>query len=287
MQSGIQLVCAMWVMATLSLALVALRLYTRIRIVKFVGAEDYMYACTGVVSNSIRVHMFFRCFTIFIQVAVHYGLGHNSFWHLILNDTSNAILWTYVANIQARWHNIALWTAVVITSATSIALTIMLWNQTPPVKTSWDVLYTPGTWILQIQPMSIGLGVWSSICDFFFAIFKFKLAGGMSLAGAEIAVAMATASLHRYLKVRRLKRGRSSYTGGLPRFAEDQKATYKLTSTCARIYVQTQRHGSQRIEAGSGIHQSTDLSDGVDEIISEYENHHDGAVWVRNAIRVT
>lgn len=38
----------MWAMAALSLTLVALRLYTRIRIVKFVGAEDYMYVCTGV-----------------------------------------------------------------------------------------------------------------------------------------------------------------------------------------------------------------------------------------------
>ncbi|KAI4865713.1 hypothetical protein F4820DRAFT_447782 [Hypoxylon rubiginosum] len=193
-------------MAALSLTLVALRLYTRIRIVKFVGAEDYMYVCTGI---------FFLCFTVFIQVAVHYGLGQN-FWQLNIDDTSNAIFWTYVANsfaitgnamaklsmglfllrvVQARWHKIALWAAVVVTTATSIALTIMLWNQTTPVNASWDVLRTPGTWKIQIQPMSVGLGVWSSICDFFFAIFpwlfirslpmsrreKIMLAGGMSL----------------------------------------------------------------------------------------------------------
>ncbi|KAI1408643.1 hypothetical protein F5Y13DRAFT_172012 [Hypoxylon sp. FL1857] len=206
MHRGHQLACAMWALAALSLALVALRLYTRIRIVKFIGAEDYMYTCTGV---------FFLLFAIFIQVSVHYGLGQN-FWTLSIDDTSNAIFWSYVANsfaitgnamaklsmglfllrvVQARWHKIALWTAVTITVATSIALTIMLWNQTTPVNASWDVLRTPGTWNIRIQPMSVGLGVWSSVCDFFFAAIpwlfirslpmsqreKFMLAGGMSL----------------------------------------------------------------------------------------------------------
>ncbi|KAI1134631.1 hypothetical protein F5Y05DRAFT_203539 [Hypoxylon sp. FL0543] len=206
MHRGHELACAMWALTALSLTLVALRLYTRIRIVKFIGAEDYMYACTGV---------FFLLFAIFIQVSVHYGLGQN-FWTLTIDDTSNAIFWTYVANsfaitgnamaklsmglfllrvVQVRWHKIALWAAVIITVATSIALTIMLWNQTTPVKASWDVLRTPGKWNIRIQPMSVGLGVWSSVCDFFFAAIpwlfiqslpmsqreKFMLAGGMSL----------------------------------------------------------------------------------------------------------
>lgn len=48
MHSGHQLAIAMWGMTGLSLVLVILRLYTRIRIVKFVGAEDYMYTLTGV-----------------------------------------------------------------------------------------------------------------------------------------------------------------------------------------------------------------------------------------------
>lgn len=48
MHPGIQLAVAMWSLTGLSLLLVGLRLYTRIRIVKFVGAEDYMYLWTGV-----------------------------------------------------------------------------------------------------------------------------------------------------------------------------------------------------------------------------------------------
>ncbi|KAI2627667.1 hypothetical protein GGR54DRAFT_426679 [Hypoxylon sp. NC1633] len=206
MHQGYQLACATWAMAFLSLVLVALRLYTRIRIIKFVGAEDYMYALTGI---------FFFLFASFIQVSVHYGLGQN-FWQLSIEDTSEAIFWTYVANsfaitgnamaklsmglfllrvVQVRWHKVALWGAVIVTSATSAALVIMLWNQTTPIKASWDPLRTPGTWNIQIQPMSVGLGVWSSACDFFFAIFpwlfirslpmskreKIVLAGGMSL----------------------------------------------------------------------------------------------------------
>ncbi|KAI1076882.1 hypothetical protein F5B20DRAFT_554146 [Whalleya microplaca] len=206
MHPGLQLACAMWAMAAFLLALVFLRLYTRIYVVRFVGAEDYMYAWTG---------LFFLLFTAFIQVSVHYGLGRD-FWLLTIDDSSNAIFWTYVANsfaiignamaklsmglfllrvVQVRWHKIALWFAVIVTITTSTALTIMLWNQTTPIKASWDPLRTPGTWNIQIQPMSVGLGVWSSICDFFFAIFpwlfiwrlrmpqrdKIMLAGGMSL----------------------------------------------------------------------------------------------------------
>lgn len=198
--------CAMWALTVLSLALVVARLYTRIRIIKFVGAEDHMYAWTGV---------FLLVFTCSVQVGVHYGLGR-SFWILSLDDSSAAILWTYIANtfaitgnamaklsmglfllrvVQIRWHKIALWFLVVVTVGTSIALTIMLWNQTTPVKASWDPMRTPGTWNIQIQPVSVGLGVWSSICDFFFAIFpwlfiwslrmpqreKIMLASGMSL----------------------------------------------------------------------------------------------------------
>ncbi|KAL8382180.1 hypothetical protein RB595_006118 [Gaeumannomyces hyphopodioides] len=203
---GIQLACSMWALTLLSLALVAARLYTRIRIIKFVGAEDHMYAWTGV---------FLLVFTCSIQVCVHYGLGR-SFWDLSLADSSDAIFWTYVANsfaitgnamaklsmglfllrvVQIRWHKIALWFLVVVTVGTSIALTIMLWNQTTPVKASWDPIRTPGTWNIQIQPLSVGLGAWSSACDFFFAIFpwlfiwslrmpqreKIMLAGGMSI----------------------------------------------------------------------------------------------------------
>lgn len=169
MDPGVQLVCAMWALTTLSLVLVALRLYTRIRIVKFIGAEDHLYAWTGV---------FLLVFTCSLQVSCHYGLGKD-FWTLAIEDSSEAIFWTYVANtfaitgnalaklsmglfllrvVQLRWQKISLWALVIITAGTSSALTIMLWNQTTPIKASWDPLRTPGKWNIQIQPMSIGLG---------------------------------------------------------------------------------------------------------------------------------
>lgn len=159
----------MWAMTALSLGFVALRLYTRIHIVHFFGAEDYLYICTGVMLVA---------FTASIQVAVHYGLG-TSFWTLSLDETSNAILWTYIANtfavtgnamaklslgvfllrvVQMKAQKAALWVLNIVTAATSTALVIMVWNQTTPVKTSWDPLRTPGTWNIEIKPMGVGLG---------------------------------------------------------------------------------------------------------------------------------
>ncbi|KAI0390102.1 hypothetical protein F5Y17DRAFT_446246 [Xylariaceae sp. FL0594] len=182
MHTGYQLAFAMWALSALSLALVGLRLYTRIFVVKFVGSEDYMYAATG---------LFFVLFTLFIQISVNHGLGRD-FWSLSLDDSSLAIFWSYVANtfailgnamaklsmglfllrvVQARWQRIALWFAVAATAATSAVLAVLLWNQSTPRKASWDPLRTHGTFHLQIQPLSVGLGVWSSVVDFFFAAF--------------------------------------------------------------------------------------------------------------------
>ncbi|KAK3320410.1 hypothetical protein B0T19DRAFT_240226 [Cercophora scortea] len=206
MHRGTEVAIAVWAMTAVSLTLATLRLYTRVRIVKFVGVEDYLYASTG---------LFLLVFAATLQVAVYYGLGR-SFWALSLDSSSQAILWTYIANtfaitgnamaklsmgffllrvVQLRAQKAVLWLLIVVTAGTSFALVVMLWNQTTPVKASWDPLRTPGKWNIQIQPMSVGLGGWSSACDFFFAIFpwmiiwslrmprrdKIILAGGMSL----------------------------------------------------------------------------------------------------------
>ncbi|KAI0014832.1 hypothetical protein F4780DRAFT_264406 [Xylariomycetidae sp. FL0641] len=206
MNPGYQLAIAMWALSALSAVLVALRLYTRICIIEFVGVEDYMFCCTG---------LFLLLFTIFIQIAAQHGLGQD-FFSLRPAEGSAAIFWTYVANsfavtgnamaklsmglfllrvVQLRRHKAALGAAVAVTVATSAALTAMLWCQTTPARASWDPLRMPGKWHFRIQPMSVGLGVWSSICDFFFAAFpwlfiralpishreKVLLASGMSL----------------------------------------------------------------------------------------------------------
>ncbi|KAK4163039.1 hypothetical protein QBC43DRAFT_320440 [Cladorrhinum sp. PSN259] len=182
MHRGHTLAAAVWIMTVLSLGLVALRLYTRIRIVNFVGIEDYLYALTG---------FFLLIFACCIQVAVHYGLGR-SLWGLELPDTSHAIMWTYIANsfvisgnaiaklcmgffllrvVPHKRQKAAIWFLIVVTVATSTTLIVMLWNQTTPRRTAWDPLRTPGVFNISIQPMNVGLGAWSSACDFFYAIF--------------------------------------------------------------------------------------------------------------------
>ena len=60
--------------------------------------------------------------------------------------------------VQVRWHKVALWSAVGITTTTSVVLTVMLWTQTTPTRLSWDPLRTVGRWNFQIQPLSVGLG---------------------------------------------------------------------------------------------------------------------------------
>ncbi|KAI0145482.1 hypothetical protein GGR57DRAFT_299565 [Xylariaceae sp. FL1272] len=194
--SGYQLAFASWALTALCVALVGLRWYTRVCIVKFVGAEDYMYASTG---------LFFLLYTLFLQISVSHGLGQN-FFVLSAEASSQAIFWTYVANtfailgnamaklsmglfllrvVQVPWHKAALWLACIATAVTSIILATLLWNQTTPRRLSWDPLRTQGTWHLSIQPLSVGLGVWSSIVDFFFAIFPWLFIWKLSMSKRE------------------------------------------------------------------------------------------------------
>ena len=60
--------------------------------------------------------------------------------------------------VQVRWHKIALWVAVMTTVLTSLIWVIMLWNQTTPIRTSWDPLKVPGVWHYEMKPLSVGLG---------------------------------------------------------------------------------------------------------------------------------
>jgi hypothetical protein len=169
MQLGVSVAVALWVITALSFTLGALRLYTRIRLVHLFAVEDHLFLWTSI---------FLLAFTTSIQIAIHYGLGR-SFWGLTVDESANAIFWTYVATTLAvtgnslaklsmgffllrisidRSYRIVLRVLILITAATAIALPIMLWNQTTPIKASWDVLRTPGTWRYNIQPFSVGLG---------------------------------------------------------------------------------------------------------------------------------
>ncbi|KAK4186509.1 hypothetical protein QBC35DRAFT_412650 [Podospora australis] len=182
MHGGHTLAIALWAMTAMSFGFVALRLYTRVVIVRFVGIEDHLYAMTG-----FLLLIFAAC----IQVAVHHGLGQ-SLWTLEPDNQSDAIFWTYIANtfaitgnaasklcmgffllrvVQLKGQKAALWILIIVTVGTSATLIVMLWNQTTPRKASWDPLRTMGVWNLDILPMNVGLGAWSSACDFFFAIF--------------------------------------------------------------------------------------------------------------------
>ncbi|KAL2265856.1 hypothetical protein VTJ83DRAFT_6956 [Remersonia thermophila] len=206
MERGTQVSLALWGMTGLALILVALRIYIRIRIVRFFVLEDYLYLSTFV---------WLLAFAASIQVAIHHGVGREVSL-LTADEVANAVFWTYVGSsiivtgnafaklsmgffllrvVPHQKQKILLWILVFITAATSFILVVMIWNQADPVQASWDVYRTPGVWKLDLIPLSAGLGAWSSACDFFFAAFpwvfiwklqvslreKILVAGGMSL----------------------------------------------------------------------------------------------------------
>jgi hypothetical protein len=169
MQRGTQVSLALWGMSGFALIFVALRVYIRTRIVRFFALEDYLYVSTFV---------WLLGFATSMQVAIHHGVGRN-LMELSPDEVSNALFWSYIASsvvvsgnalaklsmgfflirvVPHQKQRVLLWILIAITVATSLALVVMIWNQTEPIKASWDVFRTPGTWKYDIVPLASGLG---------------------------------------------------------------------------------------------------------------------------------
>ncbi|KAL1841818.1 hypothetical protein VTJ49DRAFT_6571 [Mycothermus thermophilus] len=196
MDRGTQVSLALWGMSGLALILVALRVYIRLRIVRFFVLEDYLY---------ISTFIWLLAFAASIQVAIHYGVGRDV-WTLTADEIANTLFWTYVGGsiivtgnafaklsmgffllrvVPHQRQKILLWILVFITAATSFILVVMIWNQADPVQASWDVYRTPGVWKLDLIPLCAGLGAWSSACDFFFAVFPWMFVWGLQISRRE------------------------------------------------------------------------------------------------------
>ncbi|KAH8898227.1 hypothetical protein GQ53DRAFT_627891, partial [Thozetella sp. PMI_491] len=199
-------VAAMWSMVAFVMVFVALRLYTRIVIVKQPGLDDLAYCFSAA---------FLLIYTAFIHLAATYGYGQD-YDSLTIDNATLAVKWAMVGQsfavfgmataktslglfllriVMVRGHRIAIYAiffALAVASAISI---VVFWCRCSPVESLYDRRVQGHCFITYIIPYAILMGVACVIADLFFAIFpwyfiwqlnmkrreKLTIAGSMSL----------------------------------------------------------------------------------------------------------
>ncbi|KAK7959209.1 uncharacterized protein PG986_004063 [Apiospora aurea] len=172
----------MWTLSGVSLLMVLLRMYTRVAIVRSIGADDYAYATAGV---------FFILYTVFTHISALYGFGQH-IHTLSVDDAASAVFWEIMCQAAAvismalakislalfllrivvvSWHKIAIWTSIISLSIISTSVSVVLWTQCRPVNKIWNRERVEGICDTPLTPVATTLGSWCVVVDFFLAIF--------------------------------------------------------------------------------------------------------------------
>ncbi|KAK1757985.1 hypothetical protein QBC47DRAFT_131799 [Echria macrotheca] len=197
----------MWMLAGLVLFLLVLRLYTRIVCLASYGIDDHVY---------IVAFVFLLIFTIFTHISGLYGFGQTpeeigNIDHVVLATLYEcigqgfAIVGMAIAKcslgffllrlVTLRWHRIAIWSAMGLVSAASIAQVLCFWLSCVPLNYVYDRRIPGGYCPIDTRPTSYILCVSTILVDLFFAVFpwiivwdlhmpkreKYTIAGSMSL----------------------------------------------------------------------------------------------------------
>ncbi|KAE8381967.1 hypothetical protein BDV26DRAFT_300448 [Aspergillus bertholletiae] len=173
-------VAVLWVMTGLSFIFVPLRLYTRIYILGGVKMDDHVFNLGWI---------FLLLHSTFCTIAGQHGYADSIFAlevheaaqtvYMDLVGHTFAVLGLALANVSLGifllrivikpWHKISIWIAMVSVSVLSIFMSIVFWVQQAPLSSIYDPS-VPGRIVVPIMPISLLLGVWCTVVDFFFAI---------------------------------------------------------------------------------------------------------------------
>ncbi|KAH8744675.1 hypothetical protein F5883DRAFT_439693 [Diaporthe sp. PMI_573] len=163
---GPMAVLVMWIMVVLTLVCVVLRIYTRVCVIQFHGADDHVY-------NFAFVCLL--CYSIFITIAAEFGFGQSAL-DLEPSNLSNAILFEAIGQTfavigmaVAKWslglfllriihlktHKILIWLVMASLMGASISTCFVFWLQCTPPRYLWDRSITGGYCQVDSTPVSM------------------------------------------------------------------------------------------------------------------------------------
>ncbi|CAJ0544605.1 Ff.00g037000.m01.CDS01 [Fusarium sp. VM40] len=205
---GPWVVTVMWSLTAIGTVFVALRIYTRVVIVKSFGVDDHVY------------NLAFACLlfnTIFMTVGVHYGLGQN-LPDILENDPDDlppaliyeatsqtfAILGMSIAKwslglfllrlVQEQWHKVAIWLSMGCLMAASVAVCFVYWFQCTPPQYLWN-RRIKGRCIIDTAPVSMLLCILCVVVDLFLAGFPWLFIWGLQMKRKEKIIILSSLSL--------------------------------------------------------------------------------------------
>ncbi|KAK8062864.1 hypothetical protein PG997_014961 [Apiospora hydei] len=118
-----------WTLSGVSLLMVLLRMYTRVAIVRSIGADDYAYATAGHIHTLSPDDAASAVFwEIMCQAAAVISMA--------LAKISLALFLLRI--VVVAWHKIAIWTSIISLSIISTSASVVLWTQCRPVNKIWD-----------------------------------------------------------------------------------------------------------------------------------------------------
>ncbi|ROW10044.1 hypothetical protein VPNG_06517 [Cytospora leucostoma] len=191
----------MWVFVAIVFVFIGLRLYTRLRIVDQLGADDHIYTMSGFY---VRDQVFLLFYVLFLQISAAYGFGQ-SITTLSADHAATAIKWEMVGQTFAilgmaiakwslglfllriviqRWQRVAIWSTMVSLLLVSIITAIIFWIQCLPPASIYDQR-VEGRCIVKITPFSIVLGAWCIFADFFFALLPWLFIWSLNMSRLE------------------------------------------------------------------------------------------------------
>ncbi|KAH8666576.1 hypothetical protein BX600DRAFT_497366 [Xylariales sp. PMI_506] len=196
-----------WILASLTLLFVILRVYTRIWLVHSYGFDDHAY---------IAAFILLVLYVSSMTVSASYGFGQNvddiadpqQLSHAMLFEMIGqtfAVLGMAVAKwslglfllrlVAKTWHKVAIWAAMVILMGASISVCFVFWLQCTPPSYIWDHRVIGGYCAVDATPVSMLLCILCVMVDFFFALFPWIFIWDLTMNRREKVVILISLSL--------------------------------------------------------------------------------------------
>ncbi|PVH96855.1 hypothetical protein DM02DRAFT_674522 [Periconia macrospinosa] len=200
-------IAAMWVLTSLTLVSLLLRLYTRLAITKAFGNDDHVFNIAFI---------FLLVMTSLYTKSATLGLGQTVAEIGDLDLVSRAILWEAIGQtftvlgtaiakwslglfllrlVIERWHKILIWTAMGCLMAASISVVFTFWMQCTPYEYLWDRRIPGGYCHISAIPASTVLNITTVVVDLLFAVLPWLFIWALQIKKQEKIVILTSMSL--------------------------------------------------------------------------------------------
>ncbi|KAL6799552.1 hypothetical protein GGI42DRAFT_327830 [Trichoderma sp. SZMC 28013] len=209
-----KMLAVLWSLTALALVFVILRLYTRVRVIRAYGLDDYFYNASFVTLLT---------YDIMMTIASMYGFGRNIDDVIALKgpvvgmeSVTRAILYSAIGQtilvfgtilcktsmalflvrlVPDKRNQIIIWIPNFFLATGIVASLFVFWFACHPTAFLWDRRIPDGKCPIDPGPISIYAGVWSVITDFWYAAFPWYLLWNIQMPKREKRIIAASLSL--------------------------------------------------------------------------------------------